>query len=50
MYDLDISLISGIAFGIEHVSLGDNFEDGGAEWVIVLELLIIRFTLFKLKR
>ena len=50
VYDLDIGVISGVAIGIEHVSLGDEFEDGGAEWAIVLDLLIIRFTLFKLKR
>ncbi len=49
-FDLDISLISGVALGIEHVNLGDEFEDGGAEWAIVLDLLIIRFTLFKLKQ
>lgn len=28
VFDLDISLISGVALGIEHVSLGDDFEDG----------------------
>lgn len=50
VYDLDIGVISGVAIGIEHVSLGDEFEDGGAEWAIVLDLLIIRFTLFKLKQ
>lgn len=50
VYDLDISFISGVALGIEHVSLGDDFEDGDTEWAIVLDLFIIRFTLFKLKQ
>lgn len=50
VYDLDISLISGVALGIEHVSLGDDFEDGDIEWAVVLNLFIIRFTLFKLKQ
>jgi len=49
MYDLDISFISGVALGIEHVNLGDDFVVGDTEWAIVLDLFIIRFTLFKLK-
>lgn len=48
-FDLDISLISGVALGIEHVNLGDEFEDGDIDWAVVLDLFIIRFTLFKLK-
>jgi len=50
VYDLDISFISGVALGIEHVSLGDEFEDGDIDWAVVLDLFIIRFTLFKLKQ
>ena len=50
VYELDISFISGVALGIEHVSLGDDFEDGDIEWAVVLDLFIIRFTLFKLKQ
>jgi len=49
VYDLDISFISGVALGIEHVNLGDEFEDGDVDWAVVLDLFIIRFTLFKLK-
>lgn len=50
MYDLDISLISGVALGIEHVNLGDEFEDEDIDWAVVLDLFIIRFILFKLKQ
>lgn len=50
VYDLDISFISGVALGIEHVNLGDEFEDGDIDWAVVLDLFIIRFTLFKLKQ
>lgn len=50
VYDLDISFISGVALGIEHVNLGDEFEDGDVDWAVVLDLFIIRFTLFKLKQ
>lgn len=49
VYDLDISFISGVALGIEHVNLGDDFVVSDIDWAVVLDLFIIRFTLFKLK-
>jgi hypothetical protein len=50
VYELEISFISGMSVGIEHVNLKDDFEDGDSLWAIVLDLFIIRFTLFKHKQ
>lgn len=49
-YDLDVTFISGVSLGLEIVDLGDAFEDGDIDWAIVLDVFIIRFTLFKLKQ
>lgn len=49
MYDLDVTFISGVSLGLEIVDLGDDFVVGDIDWAIVLDVFIIRFTLFKFK-
>lgn len=49
-YDLDVTFISGVSLGLEIVDLGDDFVVSDIDWAIVLDVFIIRFTLFKLKQ
>lgn len=42
-FDITLEFINGLKVGVEHLSL-DEEEDEEAQWVIILDILFLRFS------